>query len=81
MDYPLTSFIKNHLAFPTLICYTDCNMHVQIKIEAAINRGSGICQERLRYWGDEVLVGVTHSGKGLKFVTLHHPNILNGVIA
>lgn len=30
----------------------------------------GICQERLRYWGDEVLVGVTHGGQKLKFVTL-----------
>ena len=30
----------------------------------------GICQERLRYWGDEVLVGVTYGGRKLKFVTL-----------
>lgn len=30
----------------------------------------GICQERLRYWGDEVLVGVTCGGHKLKFVTL-----------
>lgn len=30
----------------------------------------GICQERLRYWGDKVLVGVTYGGRKLKFVTL-----------
>lgn len=30
----------------------------------------GICQERLRYWGDEVLVGVTHGGPELRFVAL-----------
>ncbi|MCD8118421.1 MAG: hypothetical protein LUE29_02825 [Lachnospiraceae bacterium] len=30
----------------------------------------GICQERLRFWGDEVLVGVTYSGQKMRFVTL-----------
>lgn len=30
----------------------------------------GICQERLRYWGDGVLVAVTTDGEKLKFVTL-----------
>ena len=30
----------------------------------------GICQERLRYWGEDVLVGVTTSDNSLKFVRL-----------
>ncbi len=30
----------------------------------------GICQERLRFWGDEVQVAVTTKGNELKFVTL-----------
>ena len=30
----------------------------------------GICQERLRYWGEDVQVAVTTEGDGLKFVTL-----------
>ena len=30
----------------------------------------GICQERLRYWGEEVQVGVTTEDGALKFVTL-----------
>lgn len=30
----------------------------------------GICQERLRYWGIDVRVGVTTKDQSLKFVTL-----------
>lgn len=30
----------------------------------------GICQERLRYWGEDVLVGVTTMDNSLKFVPL-----------
>ena len=30
----------------------------------------GVCQERLRYWGEEVRVGVTTKDNVLKFVTL-----------
>ena len=30
----------------------------------------GVCQERLRFWGDKVMVGVTTSDKCLKFVSL-----------
>ena len=30
----------------------------------------GVCQERLRFWGDNVLVGVTTSDNTLKFVPL-----------
>ena len=30
----------------------------------------GICQERLRYWGEEVQVAVTHPGQELLFVPL-----------
>ena len=30
----------------------------------------GICQERLRYWGGDVQVGVTTASGDLKFVTL-----------
>ncbi|MEG2787809.1 MAG: cytidine deaminase [Romboutsia sp.] len=30
----------------------------------------GICQERLRYWGTDVLVGVTTKDNTLKFITL-----------
>ena len=30
----------------------------------------GICQERLRYWGEDVLVGVTTNDSSLKFVRL-----------
>lgn len=30
----------------------------------------GICQERLRYWGENVKVGVTNEENKLKFVTL-----------
>ena len=30
----------------------------------------GVCQERLRYWGEEVKVGVTTKDNVLKFVTL-----------
>lgn len=31
----------------------------------------GICQERLRYWGTDVLVGVTNNNNRLQFVKLH----------
>ena len=31
----------------------------------------GICQERLRFWGDNVMVGVTTPENSLKFVSLH----------
>ena len=30
----------------------------------------GICQERLRYWGEDVLVGVTTNDNSLKFIRL-----------
>jgi len=30
----------------------------------------GICQERLRYWGEDVLVGVTNEAQALRFVPL-----------
>lgn len=30
----------------------------------------GICQERLRFWGEDVLVGVTNAHSALKFVAL-----------
>ena len=30
----------------------------------------GICQERLRYWGENVMVGVTTENNSLKFVRL-----------
>lgn len=30
----------------------------------------GICQERLRYWGEDVMVGVTTDDNSLKFVRL-----------
>ncbi|WP_027626354.1 cytidine deaminase [Clostridium lundense] len=30
----------------------------------------GVCQERLRYWGEDVKVGVTTKDNTLKFVTL-----------
>ena len=30
----------------------------------------GICQERLRFWGEDVLVGVTTNDSSLKFVRL-----------
>lgn len=30
----------------------------------------GICQERLRYWGKNVMVGVTTKDNSMKFVTL-----------
>ena len=30
----------------------------------------GVCQERLRFWGDKVMVGVTTPNNVLKFVTL-----------
>ena len=30
----------------------------------------GICQERLRYWGEDVMVGVTTEDNSLKFVRL-----------
>lgn len=30
----------------------------------------GVCQERLRYWGTDVKVGVTTDDGSLKFVTL-----------
>ena len=30
----------------------------------------GICQERLRYWGEDVRVGVTTADRALKFVRL-----------
>ena len=30
----------------------------------------GICQERLRFWGEDVLVGVTSNDSSLKFVRL-----------
>ncbi len=34
----------------------------------------GICQERLRFWGEDVLVGVTTPEQALKFVTLKEMN-------
>lgn len=31
----------------------------------------GVCQERLRYWGTDVLVAVTNNNNMLKFITLN----------
>ncbi len=46
----------------------------------------GVCQERLRYWGTDVIVGVTTEDKKLKFVALnglqpyHWTNAFNDII-
>lgn len=47
-----------------------CVVRDQEKAPFKVLSPCGICQERLRYWGEEVLVGVTHGGRKLKFVTL-----------
>ena len=38
--------------------------------EPVILTACGICRERLRYWGEDVLVGVTMEDNSLKFVRL-----------
>ena len=48
------------------ICVVRDDEHSEFKVLTPC----GICQERLRFWGEDVLVGVTTSDKSLKFVRL-----------
>lgn len=48
------------------ICVVRDDEHSDFKVLSPC----GVCQERLRYWGPEVKVGVTAFEKELKFVTL-----------
>ena len=48
------------------ICVVRDDEHSEFKVLTPC----GICQERLRFWGEDVLVGVTTSDKSLKYVRL-----------
>ena len=48
------------------ICVVRDDEHSEFKVLTPC----GICQERLRFWGEDVLVGVTTNDKFLKFVRL-----------
>lgn len=48
------------------ICVVRDDEHSEFKVLTPC----GICQERLRYWGEEVLVGVTTKDGSLKYVRL-----------
>ena len=47
-----------------------CVVRADEKSEFKVLTPCGICQERLRYWGDTVLVGITNDDIKLKFVSL-----------
>ena len=48
-----------------------CVVRDNEKAEFKILSPCGICQERLRYWGTDVLVGVTTKNNDLQFVRLN----------
>lgn len=48
------------------ICVVRDDEHSEFKVLTPC----GICQERLRYWGEDVLVGVTTKDRSLKYVRL-----------
>ena len=48
------------------ICVVRDDEHSEFKVLTPC----GICQERLRFWGENVMVGVTTNDKSLKFVRL-----------
>ena len=48
------------------ICVVRDDEHSEFKVLTPC----GICQERLRFWGEDVMVGVTTNDKSLKFVRL-----------
>lgn len=48
------------------ICVVRDDEHSEFKVLTPC----GICQERLRFWGEDVLVGVTTNDKSLMFVRL-----------
>ena len=48
------------------ICVVRDDEHSEFKVLTPC----GICQERLRFWGEDVLVGVTTKDNSLKFVRL-----------
>jgi len=48
------------------ICVVRADEHSEFKVLTPC----GICQERLRFWGEDVMVGVTTNDKSLKFVRL-----------
>ena len=48
------------------ICVVRDDEHSEFKVLTPC----GICQERLRFWGEDVLVGVTTNDSSLKFVRL-----------
>ncbi len=58
---------KNKEKVTHAICVVrDCE-----KSEYKILTPCGICQERLAYWGDDVMVGVTTEDRSIKFVPLN----------
>lgn len=48
------------------ICVVRDDEHSEFKVLSPC----GVCQERLRYWGENVMVGVTTNDKSLKYVSL-----------
>ena len=54
----------------TRVTHSLCVVRDDENSEYKILTPCGVCQERLRFWGDEVMVGVTTGGKSLKFVSL-----------
>jgi|GEM_PF-407525 len=59
---------KYDLKITHSLCVVRENEHSPCKILSPC----GICQERLRYWGTDVMVGVTTAKNTLKFVPLSH---------
>lgn len=58
---------KYNVKITHCLCIVRDNEHNTYKILSPC----GICQERLRYWGVDVKVGVTTKDRSLKFVTLN----------
>lgn len=56
--------------FNVKVTHCICVVREDENSEFKILTPCGICQERLRFWGEDVLVGVTTADKSLKFVRL-----------
>lgn len=56
--------------FESKVTHCICVIREDENSEFKVLSPCGICQERLRYWGKDVLVGVTTKDNSLKFVRL-----------
>jgi len=56
--------------FDSKVTHCICVVRDNEKSQFKVLSPCGVCQERLRYWGEDVKVGVTTKDNVLKFVTL-----------